>query len=104
MNRETHSYSEVLHSLKRALKREIVPAFRGIAVEWKKETIFSQDMILLFFYIDGPISEDLRDLCGTIGAEVISDFCEGGIQENIIRHDAPSPLPEHTFWVYKRKE
>ncbi len=104
IQKESHSYHSLLWATKRALLREVVPAMRGIAVDWKKGGLPIEDEILVYFYIDGTISEDLFDECSCIGTEVIANYSEGKINDQSIRLDYPRPLPKHNYWAYKRKE
>jgi hypothetical protein len=95
---ENYSYSSLIWYTQRALWQEIVPYFRGVAVEWKN------DIIVLYFYIDGEISQELHDDCTSIGAEVIACYIKAKITEEIVRLDYPHLLPKHQHWVYRRKE
>lgn len=93
-----HLISDLILNTSKALLGEIEARFRGVAVEWQN------DIINVFFYIDGEIDQDLEDNCTSIGAEIVACYVDVGIEEKIIRIDFPKKLPVHLNWVYKRKE
>ena len=88
----------LLLSAQRALLGIVTPVLRGVAVEWNGEDI------IIYFYNDGQISEELEDDYMCVGSEIISDFTSGIIDEKIVRLDLPAPLPKHDLWAYRRKE
>ena len=96
LNEETYYF--LLSATRKALIGEIQPCFRGVAVEWLDNTV------QLFFYIDGEISEKLRDDCSSLGAEVVASFSRAKIREHIIRLDYPAPLPKRKYWIFRRYE
>lgn len=91
-------YRSLLWECKGSLCGEIVPAFRGIAIAWNKNTIH------IYFYIDGEISTNLDSHCTSIAAEIVASYSHATIHEHLIRLDYPTPLPKHEYWVYRRKE
>ncbi len=97
-NLEEYTYSYLLSAAQMGLLYEVVPSIRGVAVDWQQKTI------LVYFYIDGEISEELREDCSCIGTEIVAHFTEAKIDERIIRVDYPNVLPRHAYWVYLRYE
>ena len=91
-------FIDLLIASQRALLNEVVPSLRGVAVDWDNNTI------VMYFYNDGEISDELWNDYSCIGTEVVSNFSDAHISEKIIRLDYPSKLPDHRFWVYRRKE
>lgn len=81
-----------------ALLGEIVPSLRGVAVDWIDNTI------LVYFYHDGAMSEELQNDYSSIGTEIVANYSDADIDEKIIRLDYPHKLPEHNYWTYRRKE
>ncbi len=72
---------------------------RGVTAFWKDE----DHTACIFFYFDGPISDedidDASDICGGI----IANFPDGFLEEKYIRWDYPKPIPTQ-FLAYKRDE
>ena len=92
------TYTELRISAQMALLGEVVPAVRGVAVDW------GGTAIPMYFYNDGGISSELKDDFHSIGGEVVSFFSDASIEEKIVRLDYPAEFPPHKFWVYRRKE
>jgi hypothetical protein len=87
-------------SVNRALWGEVGPSLRRVYVT-------SRDgLVLLRFYFDGPISEEDRESASCASTEVIADFSDHRISEELIRCDAPAPIPVDDGWhcVYARRE
>jgi|ERR1700722_10599254 len=97
-NEHFSRYSYLKLSAQGALLGEVIPSLRGVAVGWSDKTI------LLYFYNDGKITDEIFDCFSEIGTEIISDFSDALINDHIIRLDYPQPLPFHEHWVFKRKE
>jgi hypothetical protein len=95
---DQYTYATLLIAAQQALLGEIDLSVRGVAVEWREK------MIYVYFYNDGDVSDDLHDNFTTIGAEIVAQFTDAGIIEKIKRWDYPKRLPDHEYWVYKRKE
>ena len=89
---------DLLLAAQRALLGEVVLSLRGVAIDWSNNTI------LVYFYNDGDISSELRNDYSCIGTEIVASFSTAHIIEKIIRLDYPAKLPEHKYWVYRRKE
>ena len=98
MENKTHTVSALLLNTQRALLGEIESSFRAITVEWQDH------MIIVYFYIDGVISEELRDKCTSIATEIVAAYIDVGITEKIIRLDYPQEIPIHPHWAYRREE
>ncbi len=98
MNEDLYKYTDLILATQSALLGEIVSSLRGVAVDWGDNTI------LIYFYNDGEISDELENDYSCIGTEVVANYSNAHIDEKIIRLDYPNKLPEHRFWVYKRKE
>jgi hypothetical protein len=77
---------------------EHFPSLRGIAVDWEDNTI------VMCFYNDGEISEELENDYRCVGTEVVAQYSDAYIHEEIMRVDSPQSLPQHKYWAYKRKE
>lgn len=88
----------LLLATQRALLSEVVPSLRGVAVDWDDNTI------LVYFYNDGEISDELWNDYSCIGTEIVSSFSTAHISEKIIQLDYPSKLPKHEYWAFRRKE
>jgi hypothetical protein len=94
-----HDYSYLKLAAQTALLYEVSPSLRGVAVEWIENTI------VVYFYNDGEISEDLHDDFISAGTGIIAHYKDGIIiDEKIMRLDYPTSLPHHEHWVYRRKE
>lgn len=91
-------YETLLLNTLGALLGEVVPSLRGVAVDWKDNTI------LMYFYNDGELSDELENDYSCIGTEVVASYYDAMINETIVRLDFPNPLPEHKYWAYRRKE
>ncbi len=90
---------ELLISAQTALLGAVGPSLRGAAVKWIGNTIMT------YFYHDGPITPEIEDDYRCVGTEIVADFDDADIQENIIRCDFPQKLPFENFrWIYRRKE
>ena len=91
-------YSHLKLSVQRALLGEIVPSMRGVAIDYDGPDI------IVYFYNDGEIDDDLHDNFTSIGAEIIADFPTMIIDEKILNIPFPQALPSHSHWAYLRKE
>lgn len=98
LSKEIHTYAGLMLAAQRALLGEIEGCFRGVAVEW------NNNVIILYFYVNGPIMLELREICRSIGTEIVACYSEAEVDEKIIRIDSPSYLPHHNYWVYRKKE
>lgn len=100
---QTH-YSRVKWAIGRALLGEVNPSLRGVCFEWDKE----KDQILIYFYHDGVISDNLKDHYESIGCEASADFIfdDRLIKSDFITLSLPYPqkLPNTCQWVYARRE
>jgi len=93
-----HSIVELLCTVRERMLGEIIPSLRGIAVEWEN------NCIILYFYHDGQISDAIEEHYTGIGAEVVSDYANVGIKEEVISFPYPEILPKKQYWAYRRKE
>jgi hypothetical protein len=96
--KDSHSYCDLKLAAQRGLLYEVGPSLRGVAVQWIDNTI------VIYFYNDGEITENLHDDFISVGTSVVANYYEALIDEKIIRLDYPKPLPSHEHWVYRRKE
>ena len=80
------------------LVRNTPRLFQQSPVDWE------DDIIVIYFYNDGEISEELDNDYRCVGTEVIANYTDARIAEKIIRLDYPERLPHHEHWVYKRRE
>lgn len=89
----------VLLSFQRALLGNVHHSLRGITVTWDHGTIYG------IAYIDGPVTDEVRDAISLVETEVLADFPpEYEVKIDVIRLDAPSPLTSLKEWVYLRME
>ena len=99
-----HIPSLISFELSKALLDEMVPSLRGVAYEWDKEN----KSVLIYFYNEGVVTQSLEDHYSVIDNEASTRFFwDGKLVEHdfkIIRIDSPKSLPEHEYWVYRRKE
>lgn len=98
MESEEHTIGRLLFCARERLLGEVIPSLRGVAVEW------NGDCIVLYFYHDGPLNEEIRDHYACIGTEIVADFSKATIDDKIISLKHPIPLPPHEHWAYRRKE
>jgi hypothetical protein len=77
---------------------EVSPKLRAAAVEEQ------DNVIILFFYFDGEISEEDAESAQCVGTEVIADFPEHKIDVRLERIDYPGLIPSIGELVYKRRE
>lgn len=90
---------EALFSMSVGLLSEVTPPLRAASIKWDDESV------QLFFYYDGEISEDEIDSISCVSTEVISDFPEYMLKDDVIlRIDYPKPIPHQGELVYYRKE
>lgn len=92
----TNDIEKLLRVTRLELSFENFPSLRGLACTWQDDTIH------LFFYNNGPFCEDLNSdyccLAGEIYAQFDSDVL---LNEEVVRLDDPTPLPEHQHWAYQ---
>ncbi len=100
-NGEFHKIDRVgaILSMNRALWLEVSPALRAAKIHWDDQEIH------LSFYYDGEISDDDCDSAQCVGTEVISDYPDYQLKEDILRWDYPKPIPQgEGEIVYLRRE
>lgn len=98
MNKEI-KYRDLLLSVQGALLGEVVGTLRGVAVEIRNNEI------MVYYYNDGEVSDDLYDDFTSIGTEIMADFTPPvTVDEKIINLPKSEPLPDHDFWAFLRKE
>lgn len=91
-------YPGAILNMNRALWGEVSPALRAVKVKW------DQDVVYLFYFYDGEISEEDNDSAQCVSAEFISSYPEYKLEEFILRVDYPKPIPKEGELVYKRRE
>lgn len=85
--------------LNRSLFIEVFVSLRAVAISWDVDTLY------LYFFCDGEISEDDQYSAECIGTEVIANFSDAQLSENILRWDFPKPIPQDKgIIVYWRQE
>jgi len=84
--------------MNRALWVEVSPLLRAALISWNDEEIH------LFFYYDGEISEEDNDSAECAATEVIAGYPEYALEIDILRWDAPKPIPQTGELVYHRRE
>ena len=87
-------------SVNRALLQEVGPSLRAVKAQETGETI------RLRFFIDGEPSEEDLNSASCAASEVISDFPEHALDDQVVRLDAPTPIPSEGGWitVFERRE
>lgn len=95
---DDYSIGELMVHLYQELLGEVVPSLRGVAVEWK------HNFIVIYFYHDGPLNDQIYDHYGSIATEVIAHYANAVLDERVISLSYPAQLKNHQHWVYKRKE
>lgn len=92
-------------SVQRGLLGHVFQKLRAVCVEAK------ENLISVYFYVDGEISEDEKESCEATIDQIIADFChlsddgkEIEFQTPIIRLDYPKKPPLIGYWVYYRFE
>ena len=89
----------MLLALMKALWGEVSPALRAASIKWNDQ------MVHLFFFYDGEISEEDNESAECVATEVIASFPEHRLEIDIKRLDYPNPLPnDKGELVYKRRE
>ena len=73
---------------------------RGVTAQWKEETLTTH----ISFYFDGEADENELELASDTCGEIIAHVPIGVMEEDYIRLDSPDPLPESSFWAYKRED
>ncbi|MES2345803.1 MAG: hypothetical protein V4494_07700 [Chlamydiota bacterium] len=97
-NSDKITWASAILSLNRRLWGEVGPTLRAAKIEWDDE------MIHLYFYYDGEISEEDWESAECVATEVISDFPNHKLDVNITRWDYPQPIPSIGKTVYLRRE
>jgi hypothetical protein len=89
----------VLLSVQRALLGRISTSLRGVTVGW------SNGVVRLRFYFDGPIRNSDREWVAQTALEVMEDFLPPWrVEEEVFRMDAPLELEGLEAWAYLRGE
>ncbi len=103
-NQKGNKYYKIDHanailSMNRALLGEVSPALRAAKIAW------DEDVVHLYFYYDGKISEEDHESAECVATEVIADFPEHELEIDILRWDYPKRIPQEGLdTVYHRRE
>lgn len=89
---------DLLLSAQRAFLDAVSTYLRAVTIRVEESVIY-----LSCFY-DGPVSSEDKESAEVAATEVIADFPGYEIVTEILRVDAPQPLPDNGFWVFKRRE
>ncbi len=90
---------EVMMALQQALLGEVSPQIRAVSVSWEDGSIH------FLAYIDGPISEEVRESMSCSETELMALFPSSeSVTHEVIRLDEPLPIPKDLVWVYRRRE
>ena len=84
-----------------AAKHYIFPQLRLASMEWTRNTVD------VYYYIDGPVSDDNEESVNLIGTYFDVDFDSGVLEkysDHIMRVDYPEPVPFYGQCIYARKE
>jgi hypothetical protein len=103
---ETLNSSDIMLSCVRGMLGETTPNIRSIDISYEESCIH------LYFYFDGPISEENREDLDVVETEVITDFLNVpniSIESHYIRIDYPERVPwnkddPNRRRIYHRKE
>ena len=72
---------------------------RSASIKWDDHCVY------VYFFYDGPISEENEESAQCAATEVIACFSEHQLEVNIQRLDYPHPLPQDVGeLVYRRRE
>lgn len=92
-------------SAQRALLGHVFADLRAVCVN------ISENIIQVYFYIDGEISEEQKELCESVVDEIVADFCHIKIKDKdvefetpFIRLNYPKKQTLCGHWVYYRSE
>lgn len=89
----------VLLSLQRALLGEVFERLIAVCVDWHDHHI------TIYAYVDGDPTDDELESLSCVETEVIADFSKHvTIEHEVQRLDSPRRPPDHTAYVYLRKE
>jgi len=94
----SEKHQGLVDATKMIMSTEHFPSLRGISVDWRENTI------VMYFYNNGEISEELENDYRCVGTEVVAQYSDAHIDDKIIRIDSPKPLPQHRYWAYKKNE
>ncbi|MBO6769385.1 MAG: hypothetical protein JJ901_13930 [Erythrobacter sp.] len=92
--------ASLICSVNRALLGEVGPALRLVVAKADRQEI------VLRFYFDGEPSAEDRESANCAGTEVIADFPEYDLAEQIERCDAPEKIALDSSWltIFARRE
>jgi hypothetical protein len=90
----------VLLTFQVALLGMVTPSLRGVTVHWDERRILAHCIF------DGPTSDEEREACSDIEAEVMASFPNHEVIVLARRLDAPGELTAELLdaWVYRRNE
>ena len=90
----------ILLSVQRALLGMVTPSLRAVSA-----TVDSiKNEVSYFFFYDGQITEEQRDLASCVINESSADFFDYMVNSHIIRLDYPQKIPFQGRVAYLRKE
>lgn len=87
-----------LLSLQTALGGSVTPQLRAVTVDVDK----SMETVILFFFYDGEISEELHEISSLVGTE--TEYPCYLNEEHVLRLDFPEKIPLRGKFAYLRKE
>lgn len=89
----------MIFSLLTGLLGEVSPELRSASIKWDDPCVY------VYFFYDGPISEENEESAQCVATEVIACFPKHQLEVNIQRLDYPHPLPQDVGeLVYRRRE
>ncbi len=93
--------SQLLLSVQRALLDEIDSNLRAVKINWDE----TKEIIYLYFYFDGQITNENINSASCVAGEVAGDFLpEVEVVENCTRVDSPKETPSQKLIAFRRKE
>ncbi len=79
---------EIVLSVVRALWGEVWPSYRAVLCK-----VYGPDAFDIEVFVDGEISEEMKESVSCIETEVLADFPPGvAVGSRLVRLDAPRPI------------
>jgi hypothetical protein len=89
----------------RGLLGRVFPALRAVCIN------STENLIQIYFYCDGEITNDKKKMCSSVLDQIVVDFDHLTQNENrlrfeapVIRLDYPNKMPLTGSWIYYRYE
>ena len=89
---------KLTYIIQRFLKTEEWPSLLGIIANWENETLN------ITFFFEKRITENLKENASVLATEILAQYPDGFLKEDYVQADPSQPLPNSSFWVYKRAD